>query len=126
MKLLAAISSLVLLAGVGCASQKSAETPVAKRSVTDVTPISAPAPAFKPEPITAAPVAPIASEPVVSSTPTGPAASSNTHVVKKGETLYSIAKQKYGSGKQWQKIASANPGLTPATLKVGQTITIPQ
>ena len=47
------------------------------------------------------------------------------YTVKKGDTLYSIARTRYGDGKQWQKIASANPGLRPETLKVGQTITVP-
>jgi 5'-nucleotidase len=48
-----------------------------------------------------------------------------SYVVKKGDTLYAIARQRYGDGKQWQKIASANPGLSPTSLKVGQTINIP-
>jgi len=48
-----------------------------------------------------------------------------TYTVKKGDTLYGIAKKKYNDGKQWQKIASANPGLSPTSLKVGQTITLP-
>lgn len=48
-----------------------------------------------------------------------------TYQVKRGDTLFSIAKSKYGNGNQWQKIASANPGLTPQTLKAGQSITLP-
>ena len=44
---------------------------------------------------------------------------------RKGETLYGIAKKSYGDGKQWTKIAAANPGVTPQSLKVGQTIVIP-
>ena len=28
-------------------------------------------------------------------------------------------------GKRWQQIASANPGLTPATLRAGATIVVP-
>jgi nucleoid-associated protein YgaU len=47
------------------------------------------------------------------------------HTVVKGDTLWKIATASYGDGKQWQRIASANPGLTPATLKAGQTIMIP-
>jgi transposase len=39
--------------------------------------------------------------------------------------IYSISRKSYGDGKQWQKIAAANPGLRPENLKVGQTIQIP-
>ena len=48
-----------------------------------------------------------------------------SYTVQKGDTLWKIATTSYGDGKQWQKIASANPGLSPSTLKVGQTILIP-
>jgi 5'-nucleotidase len=74
---------------------------------------------------------PVAYQPTPAPTPApeattpAPAVAGNSHVVKHGETLYSIAKSSYGDGKQWQKIASANPGVTPATLKVGQTLVIP-
>jgi nucleoid-associated protein YgaU len=50
----------------------------------------------------------------------------NSYKVKKGDTLFAIAKTQYGDGKQWQKIASANPGVSPSTLHVGQTLVIPQ
>jgi nucleoid-associated protein YgaU len=45
--------------------------------------------------------------------------------VKKGDTLFGIARANYGSGSQWQRIAAANPGLSPSTLKAGQKITLP-
>ena len=48
-----------------------------------------------------------------------------SYTVKKGDTLYGIARQRYGDGKQWTRIAEANPGLRPETLKVGQTIALP-
>lgn len=51
--------------------------------------------------------------------------SGGSYQVKKGDTLFSIAKSRYGNGNQWQRIAQANPGLSPQTLKAGQTITIP-
>ena len=82
---------------------------------------------------TPAPAQPVYdSTPVVASAVT-PAYSSNsgamggggTYVVKKGDTLYGISRTHYGDGKQWQKIVAANPGLTPGSLKVGQTITLP-
>ena len=48
------------------------------------------------------------------------------YTVKKGDTLFHIAKTAYGDGKKWTLIASANPGLTPQTLKTGQTLVIPK
>ena len=42
-----------------------------------------------------------------------------------GDTFYSLARTHYGDGKAWQKIASANPGVDPHKLRVGQTIVIP-
>ena len=65
----------------------------------------------------------------VAEQPATPAAFGGTgagnYTVQKGDTLYKIARDRYGDGKQWQRIASANPGLSPATLKVGQKIAIP-
>jgi 5'-nucleotidase len=52
-------------------------------------------------------------------------ASANQYKVKPGDTLYGIARTAYGDGKHWSKIASANPGLSAKSLKVGQTITLP-
>jgi nucleoid-associated protein YgaU len=59
--------------------------------------------------------------PAAAATPAAP----GPYTVRKGDTLYAIARTKYGDGKQWQKIVAANPGLRPETLKVGQTINIP-
>jgi hypothetical protein len=47
------------------------------------------------------------------------------YTVKQGDTLYHIAKVQYGDGKQWQRIAGANPGISPTTLKVGQVLVMP-
>lgn len=52
-------------------------------------------------------------------------ATGGNYRVNKGDTLFSIAKSRYGNGNQWQRIAAANPGLTPQNLKAGQTIVIP-
>lgn len=58
--------------------------------------------------------------------PPAPAsAGPRTHVVRRGETLYSLAAGYYGSGKQWQTIADANPGVSPSRMPVGQTLMIP-
>ncbi|HLL90758.1 MAG TPA: LysM domain-containing protein [Tepidisphaeraceae bacterium] len=74
----------------------------------------------------AAPVATAAAAPAATDlTPTAVATAGGTHKVKKGDTLFSIAKARYGDGKQWRRIAAANPGLSPSTLKAGATISIP-
>ncbi|MDR3642451.1 MAG: LysM peptidoglycan-binding domain-containing protein [Candidatus Doudnabacteria bacterium] len=53
-----------------------------------------------------------------------------TYTIKKGDTLWSIAKQFTGDGRNWRKILSANPDslATPGntkTLKVGFELNIP-
>jgi len=49
-----------------------------------------------------------------------------THVVAKGETLWSISEYYFGDGSQCKKIAAANPKLDPNRLRVGQVIVIPE
>ena len=48
-----------------------------------------------------------------------------THSVVKGETLWSIAEDNYGSGYNWVDIKSAND-LTNDLIEVGQELSIPQ
>jgi 5'-nucleotidase len=52
-------------------------------------------------------------------------AAGRSYQVQKGDTLFRIAHTHYGNGNQWSRIASANPGLSPATLKAGTTIVVP-
>lgn len=48
------------------------------------------------------------------------------HVVRKGETLSSLAREYLGDDKLWQAILSANPELRrPEDLREGQSILIP-
>jgi len=53
------------------------------------------------------------------------AANTKEHVVVKGETLWSIAEDSFGSGYNWVDIKSAN-NLTTETIEVGQKLTIPE
>ena len=48
-----------------------------------------------------------------------------TYTVLKGDTLSALAARFLGNSNRWHDIAAANPGVTPATLKVGQAIVIP-
>ena len=58
--------------------------------------------------------------------PSGPRAAAGTrYTVQRGDTLFGIARTRYGSGGQWQRIAAANPGLSPETLQAGATIVLP-
>ena len=112
--------TIVATAAVGCA--KKGEIPT-NESVTDINV----APVAPREPAFAYTAAPVTQQPEyyasVTQTPGG--AAGGSYVVKKGDTLFGIAKTAYGNGNQWQRIASANPGLSPGTLKAGQTITLP-
>jgi LysM repeat protein len=50
-----------------------------------------------------------------------------SHVVDKGDTLFSISREYYGSADHWKQIRNANRKKLDASgkLKVGQTLTIP-
>lgn len=53
-------------------------------------------------------------------------AGSRSYVIKSGDTLEAIARAQLGDGQKWRQIASANPGINPNNLKVGQSIAIPE
>ena len=48
------------------------------------------------------------------------------YTVKRGDTLYSLARRFLGKGSRWKEITAVNPGLTPQNLQAGQTIKIPR
>ena len=48
----------------------------------------------------------------------------NEHTVAKGETLWSIAEESYGSGYNWVDIKSTN-NLTSDSIEIGQKLIIP-
>jgi 5'-nucleotidase / UDP-sugar diphosphatase len=134
-KMILGALALAAVAAGGCqsnANNKQANAATSKTSlrpaVTDIAP-TPPAAYISPvqQPIQPVVVAAAATaEPVATAAPAAaPAAGKGSYTVQKGDTLYKIARERYGDGKQWQKIASANPGLSPSTLKVGQKIMIP-
>jgi 5'-nucleotidase len=69
---------------------------------------------------------PAAPQPVAGPYAPAPGATgSQTYVVQKGDTLWSIATRVYGNGQRWKDIQAANPGLDPTKMKAGQTIVLP-
>ncbi|MAY63756.1 MAG: hypothetical protein CML29_16260 [Rhizobiales bacterium] len=48
------------------------------------------------------------------------------HKIAAGDTLWDIAKAKYGDGRKWKAIRDANPGINPGNLKVGESLTLPE
>ena len=55
-----------------------------------------------------------------------PAASTDTYLVHKGDTLKSIAERRLGNSARWKEIAAANPKLDPHRLIVGAEIRMPK
>lgn len=137
------VFALTLVAAVGCQDKKEATASAAPMSLQPTPaqqPEFAPIPqaaAYTPAPA-AAPADPVAAAPIDTTTPTAMsnnpspsapatpfATAGGKYTVKAGDTLYRIAVSHYGDGKQWKKIADANPGVTPSHLKVGQSINLP-
>ncbi|MGH7214029.1 MAG: LysM peptidoglycan-binding domain-containing protein [Tepidisphaeraceae bacterium] len=128
LKLLGAALALgVMLVVVGCAKNKKDSASASSgddinHKVTDIAPPAAPAPAYSSTPVTDV-------QPAYTETPVAPSGSTiaggSSYKVKKGDTLYGIARTAYGDGKQYTRIVQANPGVTPQNLKVGQTLVIP-
>lgn len=121
-----------MLAGVGCSSDPEpvAEVPppsytaepepLAPVSISQSTPV-------EPEPISPAPATnqSYEPEPIASGGGFEPSPSGQTYVIRKGDTLWSIAERTYGSGKKWRDIAALNPTIDPRKLAVGQQILLP-
>lgn len=49
----------------------------------------------------------------------------NTYTIKEGDTLWALAQSQLGDGTKWREIASTNNIMDPASLQVGQEITLP-
>ena len=102
--------------------------PVESTAAYEPVPMSTRPPVAKP--LALADPKPLPPQPIVTQTPTKAIAptgtdAGTTHVVKKGDTLTAIAKAAYGDGRQWKKIAAANPTVAEGKLKIGQVLVIP-
>ena len=122
-------AAVVVVLATGC--QKKASDAQANESVMDVGAgggyAQAQQPAHQTTPAAQQPIVydPVPAQQAQTVDTTTTAMAGGSYTVKKGDTLYGIARQRYGDGKQWTRIAEANPGLRPETLKVGQTIAVP-
>ena len=47
------------------------------------------------------------------------------HVIRPGDTLWSIAEKTYGDGQRWRSIRRANPGINPQKLHIGDKVMLP-
>ena len=130
MKRALASIAIVMLVAAGCQNGKKSST---NPSVMQLNQPAAPVAYAPPSPVPAPSAQPVVYDapPAAPAPAAAPAASEaaatggKKYKVQKGDTLYSLAKSHYGSGKQFTKIVAANPGLSAETLKAGQTITIP-
>ena len=89
------------------------------------TPVYSEQPAYVPPPAPLVVQAPAPAAPIPAAASIPAQAGGPKYTVRKGDTLYHIAKARYGDGKKWQEIAAANPGVTPTSLHVGQTLVMP-
>jgi len=106
-----------------------APQPVISQPAADVQPVVADSVADASDTITpeAPPVKHVAPQRVAShkATLASSSAKGSKYTIKKGDSLWSIAKSHYGDGNKWKQIASANPKLNPNKVVAGTTITLP-
>ena len=57
--------------------------------------------------------------------PISPTSGAKSYTVKKGDTMYSIARSVFGDQKRAKDIIAANPGIDANKLKIGQVINLP-
>jgi nucleoid-associated protein YgaU len=111
------------LAAPPSAAQTPASTPAA---VPPSVPPGSTLPSLPPAPPPAATETPIPAAAPLPPTPAKPVVPAvQSYTVKEGDTVISIWRSLRGTERGWDALVSANPGLDPARLKIGQAITVP-
>jgi nucleoid-associated protein YgaU len=82
-------------------------------------------PAPPPETFEPPPAPPVATAPAPAAAPSVPRVSAVTYRVKKGDTLWAIARTQLGRGSRCKEIASLNGIPEPYVIKVGQELRLP-
>jgi len=110
------LASALLLSLTACKSRATNDTAIPEEYPPE--PAASPAASYE-----SAPVSDVGAGAARPAAPTG----SRTHVVKKGDTLFSLARQYYGDASQWKKIYQANGDRIPNKdqIKIGQELSIP-
>ena len=91
-------------------------------------PTGSPAPSSLPSlpaaPPATTPVVPVPA-PVTPAPPKPPEPAPQSYTVKEGDTVISIWRSLRGTERGWDALVSANPGLDPSRLKIGQVLKVP-
>lgn len=110
-------------------TRNSSEVIYIEPTTPTATPTPTPTPTPQPQP---QPHSTMIPGPAFDGIPMGPgpvldnAQPGGAYIIKKGDTLFSIAKRVYGDGSKWRAIQAANPGIVPTKLRIGQQINLPQ
>lgn len=124
MKRIVIITALAMLASAGCKkpvgpkTTETADLPAPTRRVNRLMPAATPTE-------TTATVKPAADTGETETTEAPAPPPTRTYTIRKGDTLWSVAKKIYGDGKRWGEIAAANDIANESKLPVGKVLRIP-
>lgn len=125
---------------IEAAAAPAAEAPAAEAPAADAAPAATATATTQAAPAATTP-APAATEAAPAATETAPSAAEaaaapaetpmmspkagSTHVIVRGDNLWTLAEQVYGDGNKWRQIAKANKLRNPSRLHVGQELQLP-
>ena len=124
MRHVSVVVALLAVAVIAAGCKKPKPKAKAAASARTIRPLKTLAPPPAPAPARLAPAAPRDSAAISQLPPAAPGP--RRHTVRKGDTLYSLAKRYLGDGKRWKAIEAANPGLDHRKLPIGKSILIPR
>jgi len=128
------LSLVLVVVGLVTGCQEPIEEPVAQAPIQEPVPPPFPedqVPAPEPQPLPAAPPVDTAGgvpQPKESYAPAPIPQDTRTYVVKKGDTLYKLARKFYGDQKKWRRIYDANKETLkddPNKIQPGMKLVIP-